>query len=102
MTKIEPIQSMVIGITNVPLRLGAFRTALRDVFTASGGDRPEVQDLAILITDGVPNREEDTYFDEVIKFRVISISCNYKGNMIPMFLLLSALSRPQFTDKLKH
>ena len=43
------------------------RTAL---FVDSGGNRPSVPDLVIIITDGVPNREETTYYDEVFNLRV--------------------------------
>ena len=40
------------------------------VFIPSAGDRPGVRDLAIIITDGNPNREVTMYFNEVVNFRV--------------------------------
>ncbi len=39
------------------------------VFVTENGDRPEVNNLAIILTDGVPNREVETYYDEVRNFR---------------------------------
>ena len=40
------------------------------LFVPTGGDRPLVPDLAIIITDGVPNREQDSYYQEVFELRV--------------------------------
>ena len=36
----------------------ALRTARTEVFVPSGGDRDDVSDLVILLTDGVPTIEE--------------------------------------------
>lgn len=47
------------------------------VFVESRGDRPDITNLAIIITDGVPTREESTYFDEVYNLRVCYNSLAY-------------------------
>ena len=50
------------GNTNTTGGLRLMRTA---VFTPSGGDRPSVPNLCILITDGMPTREVDKLAAEV-------------------------------------
>ena len=49
---------------------GAMWVARTRLFVPTGGDRPLVPDLTIIITDGVPNREQDSYYQEVFELRV--------------------------------
>ena len=44
------------------------------VFTPEGGDRPGVPDICILITDGVPTREEDMLMPEVETIKKLNIT----------------------------
>ena len=54
---------------------GGLRLMRTEIFNRANGDRPDVQDVAILITDGEPTREVDRLPGEVaaIKRRGIRI-----------------------------
>jgi len=60
------------GWTNTTGALQLMRT---DIFNSANGDRPDVPNVAILITDGIPNRDVDKLPGEVnyIKRRGIRI-----------------------------
>ena len=55
---------MQSGRTNTD---AALRTALTDIFVPSGGDRPNVPNIIILITDGVPNPHNQTQLNKTVE-----------------------------------
>jgi len=54
------------GNTNT---IGGLRLMRTEIFNVANGDRVNVPNVAILITDGVPNREVDVLPDEVSLIR---------------------------------
>ena len=58
------------GATNTT---GGLRRMRLEIFNRANGDRPDVPNVAVLITDGVPTREVDGLDDEVMRIKNDSI-----------------------------
>jgi len=63
------------AISSIPYRggntntTGGLRLARTEIFNPANGDRPDVMDVVILITDGEPTREVDLLTGEVEAFK---------------------------------
>jgi len=71
LTNYTDIAALQTAVSNVPYRggntntTGGLRLARTKIFNPANGDRPDVQNVAVLITDGNPTREVDLLNDEV-------------------------------------
>lgn len=72
-------QSLVSAVRRIPYcdgntnTTGGLRFARTEIFNAANGDRSDVPDVIVLITDGEPNREVDTLDDEVRRIQNLGI-----------------------------
>lgn len=53
---------------------GGLREARQSVFIEGAGDRPQVANVLILITDGLPSREVEGLQDEVDRIKALGIT----------------------------
>jgi len=73
------IQSLENAIRRIPYcnentnTLGVLQLTRTDVFNTANGDRPDVPDVIVLITDGNPTGETDLLPDEVLRIKNLDI-----------------------------
>jgi len=71
LTNFTQTQSLENAVRNIPYcggntnTTGGLRLTRTEVFNSANGDRPDVPNVIVLITDGNPTRETDILGDEV-------------------------------------
>jgi len=73
LTDFTDLRSLTTAIGNIQYlggntnTTGALRLMRTEIFNAANGDRPDVPNVVILITDGIPTREVAGLPDEVLR-----------------------------------
>ena len=73
------LASLVVAIRNIPYvggntnTTGGLRLMRQECFNRANGDRPDVRNVAILITDGIPTREVDELPAEVQRNKALGV-----------------------------
>jgi len=75
LTNYTDVSSLVTAIRNIAYiggntnTTGGLRLARTEIFNTANGDRPDVPNVAILITDGNPTLDVSQLPDEVLRYR---------------------------------
>jgi len=73
------LASLVAGITRIPYvggntnTTGGIRLMRQECFNTANGDRPDVRNVAVLVTDGIPTCEIDELPAEVQRNKALGV-----------------------------